>query len=174
MPSSGTGPSENSERMHQSQELQIDFDCPSARLAGYVIWVKELRSAFPQTPLAITVLPDWLAQRDFAALAKAAGRFVLQVHSVPGISGAAPVLCDGKLARQAIERAGRFGVPFRVALPTYSCELRADSSGRIVGVHAEDSQPAAESATLVLRADAAEMAISRSRGRIEDPAGPRR
>jgi hypothetical protein len=139
-------------------ELQIDFDCPSSRLAGYAIWARELHSAFPGMPLAITALPDWLARSDFGALAAAAGRFVLQVHSVSNQPGTTPVLCDTGAARKAIARAGKFGIPFRVALPTYSCELLADASGNVVGVRAEGSPPPTDAMTLVLRSDAAEMA----------------
>ncbi|MEP6670240.1 MAG: DUF3142 domain-containing protein [Chthoniobacter sp.] len=139
-------------------ELQIDFDCPSARLAGYAVWVRELQAAFPQTPLAITALPDWLKQRDFAPLATAAGRFVLQVHSVPGAPGTAPVLCDPVAARRAITLAGRLRIPFRVALPTYSCELLTDATGRVTGVHAEEAPTPRSGGSIVLRANAAELA----------------
>ncbi len=138
-------------------ELQIDFDCPSTRLVGYAAWVGKLRAAFPHTPLAITALPDWLKQRDFARLAAAAGSFVLQVHSVPGAAGTAPVLCDPAAARHAITLAGRLGVPFRVALPTYSCELLTDAAGHVTGVQAEDSPAPHADGSLVLRANAAEL-----------------
>jgi hypothetical protein len=139
-------------------ELQIDFDCSSRRLDGYTIWVREMRAAFPQESIAITALPDWLKRREFPALAKAAGHFVLQVHSVPGSPKARPVLCDPAAARKAVALAGRVGVPFRVALPTYSCELQIDESGKVIGVRAEDT-PATESPRhVLLRADAAELA----------------
>ncbi|MDR3402739.1 MAG: DUF3142 domain-containing protein [Chthoniobacter sp.] len=138
-------------------ELQIDFDCPSTRLLGYAAWVGQMRAAFPQTPLAITALPDWLKQRDFATLAAAAGSFVLQVHSIPGAPGTAPVLCDPAAARRAIALAGRLGVPFRVALPTYSCELLTDATGQVTGVQAEDSPAPRTGGSLVLRANATEL-----------------
>ncbi len=114
---------------------------------------KELRSAFPQTPLAITALPDWLAQRDFAArLAMAvAGRFVLQAeYLVPdAYPSGTPVLCDGKLACAPSHREGeaRIGVPFQRGAA--DLQLRTAGrfdAGRIVGVHAEDSTPAADDA----------------------------
>ncbi|HEY3901656.1 MAG TPA: DUF3142 domain-containing protein [Chthoniobacter sp.] len=131
---------------------------PIVAIAGYTVWVRELHSAFPRMRLAITALPDWLAQRDFSTLAAAAGDFVLQVHSVPNRPGTTPVLCDTIAARKAIARAGKLGIPFRVALPTYSCELLADPSGNIVGVRAEGAPPISNAGTLVLRSDAAEMA----------------
>jgi hypothetical protein len=139
-------------------EVQIDFDCPSSRLAGYAVWVREFHAAFPGIRLAITALPDWLAKDDFNGLANAAGSFILQVHSVPNGPGAAPVLCDTAAARKAIARAGKLGIPFRVALPTYSCELLADSSGKVVGVRAEGAPAPADTAALVLHSDATELA----------------
>jgi len=139
-------------------ELQIDFDCPSARLAGYAAWLRELRAAFPGKPLAITALPDWLKRKDFAVLAATAGRFVLQVHSVPGTRGAAPVLCDTAAARRAVVLAGRLGVPFRVALPTYSCELLTDAAGHVKGVQAEEESITQDEGRIVLRANAPELA----------------
>lgn len=139
-------------------ELQIDFDCPSSRLSGYAAWVRELHAAFPGQPIAITVLPDWLKRKDFPALAATAGRFVLQVHSVPGTRGATPILCDTAAARKAIALAGRLGVPFRVALPTYSCELLTDATGHVKGVRAEEESITPDDGHIVLRANAAELA----------------
>jgi hypothetical protein len=139
-------------------ELQIDFDCPSSRLSGYAAWVRELHTAFPGQPIAITALPDWLKRKDFPALAAAAGRFVLQVHSVPGARGATPVLCDAAAARKAIALAGRLGIPFRVALPTYSCELLTDANGHVKAVRAEEESITPDDGQIVLRANAAELA----------------
>lgn len=140
------------------RELQIDFDCSSRRLEGYAVWVKEVHAAFPEDSVSITVLPDWLKRREFAELAKAAGHFVLQVHSVPGSPKARPVLCDPAAARKAVGLAGRVGVPFRVALPTYSCELLVDATGKIAGVRAEDGQPIENRQRVLLRSNAAELA----------------
>jgi hypothetical protein len=139
-------------------QLQLDFDCPSKHLAGYANWVRELRATFSPVPLAITALPDWLGQRDFRDLARAAGDFVLQVHSVPGRPAAKPVLCDPAAARSSVERASHLGVPFRVALPTYSCVLLTDENGRVVGIHAEESPSSPTAGQIILRSDAVEMA----------------
>lgn len=138
--------------------LQIDFDCPSAQLAGYTGWVRELHAAFPGQAMEITALPDWLKRQNFALLATVAGRYVLQVHSVPGARGARPVLCDTAAARRAVVLAGRLGIPFRVALPTYSCELLTDTAGHVKGVHAEEAATAPEGGRLLLRANAPELA----------------
>ena len=138
-------------------ELQIDFDCPSTRLADYAAWMRDLRGTFPGQPMAITALPDWLKRKDFAMLAATAGRFVLQVHSIPTGRGAPPALCDIAMARRAITQAAKCDVPFRVALPTYSCALLIDSAGNVKGVRAEDDATTSEFGEVVLRANAAEL-----------------
>jgi hypothetical protein len=40
-------------------------------------------------------------------------------------------------AQRAVERAGRIGVPFRVALPTYGYVIAFDRAGRFIGLSAE-------------------------------------
>lgn len=91
-------------------------------------------------PLVITALPSWLSRDSFGALVQATDGYVLQVHSLErprGPDDATAVLCDPKRARQAVERAARFGVPFRVALPTYGYRLVFDAQGRFAGASAE-------------------------------------
>src|SRR4029077_10218524 len=46
-------------------------------------------------------------------------------------------LCDPAAARRAVERAADFGIPFRVALPTYGYRIAFDAAGRFVGLSAE-------------------------------------
>ncbi len=120
-------------------ELQIDFDCAESKLDGYRSWVETLRQSTDGVPLTITALPCWLKHRAFARLARAAGGFVLQVHSLERPAGVdSPVtLCDADAARRWVERAARIDVPFRVALPTYGYVVAFDNDGRFIGVSAE-------------------------------------
>ncbi|MCX6898600.1 MAG: DUF3142 domain-containing protein [Verrucomicrobia bacterium] len=120
-------------------ELQLDFDCAESKLDGYRVWVEVIRRRIAPTPLTITALPAWLKQAAFKPLVLAADGFVLQVHSVekPQRAGAPFVLCDPAAARQAVERAATFGVPFRVALPTYGYTVAFDREGRFIGLSAE-------------------------------------
>lgn len=120
-------------------ELQIDFDCAESKLNGYRKWVEAVRDKIRPVPLTITVLPCWLKRRAFASLARAADGFVLQVHSLerPKGVGAAITLCDSSAAFQWVERAGRVGIPFRVALPTYGYIVAFDKDGRFIGLTAE-------------------------------------
>ena len=120
-------------------ELQIDFDCTDSKLDGYRAWVTAIRQALAPVPVTITVLPSWLAQKAFGPLVKSAGGYVLQVHSLerPASFDAPFTLCDPAAAQAAVTRAGSFGVPFRVALPTYAYVLAFAPDGRFVGLSAE-------------------------------------
>jgi len=123
----------------QGSELQIDFDCAESKLDGYRIWVEAIRRKIAPAPLTITVLPTWLNQASFKLLIAATDGYVLQVHSFERPKdGAAPfTLCDPAVARRAVERAAQFGIPFRVALPTYGYVMAFDRAGRFVGLSAE-------------------------------------
>ena len=132
-------------------ELQIDFDCAESKLNGYRKWVEAFREKISPVPLSITVLPCWLKRRAFASLARAADGFVLQVHSLerPKGVGAAITLCDSSAAFQWVERAGRVGIPFRVALPTYGYIVAFDKDGRFIGLSAEGPSRAWDEGTVL-------------------------
>jgi len=123
------------------REVQLDFDCPESKLDGYRVWVQAVRSAIAPVPLRITVLLCWLDQPAFGPLAAATDGYVLQVHSLQRPKGAdAPVtLCDPLTARRAVTKAGRLGVPFEVALPTYGYVVAFDGEGRLVRLAAEEA-----------------------------------
>ncbi len=122
-------------------ELQIDFDCASARLDDYAQLVARLRQAVAPVPVVITALPNWLARRAaFAHLAAAADGYVLQVHSLvrPASASSPLVLSDPVAARAAVDTAAGFHRPFRVALPTYGYTAAFAAAGRpFLGLWAE-------------------------------------
>jgi hypothetical protein len=120
-------------------ELQLDLDCPESRLAGYRVWVKAVRQRIGRVPVAVTVLPSWMNSPEFTPLVQAAGTFVLQVHSLQRARSlhGIPALCDPERSRRWVERAAAGGVPFRVALPTYSYLLAFDAAGAFLGASAE-------------------------------------
>jgi len=121
------------------RELQIDFDCAESKLEGYQVWVEAIRHKIAPTPLTITVLPSWLGQASFGRLVGVTDGYVLQVHSLgkPRSAAAPFTLCDPLEAKRAVENAGTFGVPFRVALPTYGYLMAFDSGGKFIGLSAE-------------------------------------
>ena len=120
-------------------ELQLDFDCADSKLDGYRVWVETIRQRTAPVPLTITALPSWLKQPAFRHLVAMTDGYVLQVHSVERPKGInAPFsLCDPAMARAAVERAGRIGVPFHVALPTYGYLMAFDRSDHFIGLSAE-------------------------------------
>ena len=124
-------------------ELQIDFDCAESKLDGYRVWVEAIQRRVAPLPVTITALPSWLNAGAFKRLAAVATNYVLQVHSVerPRSFAASFTLCDPRAARRAVERAGRIGVPFRVALPTYGYTFAFDASGKFLGLSAEGPRP---------------------------------
>jgi hypothetical protein len=120
-------------------ELQLDFDCAEAKLDGYRVWLRALRAAVSPLPVCPTTLPSWLKRSEFAVLARESGRYVLQVHCVapPRQITDTQRLTDPIRTAQWVEQAGRIGVPFRVALPTYTYLVAFDAQGKVRGVSAE-------------------------------------
>jgi hypothetical protein len=112
-------------------ELQIDFDCAESKLDSYRHWLTAIRAKVVPTPVTITVLPAWLRQPAFSNLVAATDGFVLQVHSFDS------TLCDTGRAVQAVAQAARYGVPFRIALPTYGYVVAHDRAGKFIGLAAE-------------------------------------
>jgi hypothetical protein len=133
-----------------SAELQLDFDCAESRLDGYRLWLEAVKRRVAPTPVSITVLPSWLDRPAFQRLARCGGSYVLQVHSLRRPANAKDpfTLCNPREAREAVERAASFGVPFRVALPTYGYRLDFDPDGQFAGIAADGADDGNPHATL--------------------------
>ncbi len=146
----------------EPSELQVDFDCAASRLGAYRTWLAALREAVRPLPVHPTVLPSWLDHREFAALAQESGAFILQVHATEKPRASAPetALCEVASARKWTEKAGQLGVPFRVALPTYTYRVAFDPAGALLAIEAEGQPRAWPWGTVVraFRPDAAQMA----------------
>jgi hypothetical protein len=100
--------------------IEIDHDCPTARLPAYLDWLMRARPGLRGLSLGITALPTWLESPMLARLTAAVDEVVVQVHTI-----AAPVLFDAGTARRQLEAWGRAtGRGFRVALPTYRARLK--------------------------------------------------
>ncbi len=123
----------------QPAELQIDFDCAESKLDDYRAWLAVLQNRLAPLPVRITALPSWLDSPAFAKLADASTNYILQVHSLnkPTDFDSPFTLCDPVAAKIAVARAGEFGVPFRVALPTYGYRVAFDAAGKFIGISAE-------------------------------------
>ena len=120
-------------------EIQLDFDAAESQLAIYATWLRGLRGAVSPLPVTFTALPCWLRQAAFADLARAADGYVLQVHAAERPTPDSTALCDPAQAQRWVEQAARAapGVPFRVALPTYTYEIAFAPDNSCLGVVAE-------------------------------------
>ncbi len=120
-------------------ELQIDFDCAESKLDDYRAWLGAVQRRVAPLPVTITALPSWLESPAFAQLAAVATNYVLQVHSLnKPVDISMPFkLCDPVAAKRAVARAGEIGVPFRVALPTYTYVVAFGAGGKFIGLSAE-------------------------------------
>jgi hypothetical protein len=115
------------------------------------VWIRAIRHAIAPVPIVITALPSWLKDGEFATLARTAGSFILQVHSLHKPTGPneAMTLCDPDEARQCVAEAGKIGVSFRVALPTYSYLAGFSPDGKLLGLSADGPAPAWPQGTIL-------------------------
>jgi hypothetical protein len=122
-------------------EIQIDYDCPESKVKDYPFLLSALRQAAKPVRLTLTVLPTWLFWRqEFRTLIEAADGYVLQVHSLkpPEFAGDGDLLLtEPQAARGVVKEAASYGLPFRVALPTYSYQAAYDARGHLIGLIAE-------------------------------------
>lgn len=146
-------------------EVQLDFDAAESQLAEYTRWVAAVREAVAPVPVTFTALPCWVKRPEFPALARAGGGYVLQVHAAEKPTVLTKELCDPAQARKWVAEAARAaaGVPFRVALPTYTYELAFGADDSCLGIVAEGgSRVWPEGSRVVfLRADPAALASLR-------------
>jgi Protein of unknown function (DUF3142) len=142
------------------EEFQFDFDCAQKNLGAYRTWLSLLRPIVRPVRFLITVLPAWLDDANFVPLLVETDGYVLQVHSVPISARRGTTLCDSKLAREWIARAGNLRIPFSVALPTYRCAAGYARDGKLLSVAMDSVQPSWPPGTRVLEfgADADELA----------------
>ncbi len=128
--------------------IQIDYDCPASLLGDYVELLRFLRTdtELKSLQLSFTALPSWLdtSPKEFSKLTHSVDYFVIQVHALqlPKVAGEAVVIIEPTQARKAVAKAGAVGIPFYVALPTYSSFIVFDEKrGKVVDVISEDLNP---------------------------------
>lgn len=121
-------------------ELQIDFDCPESRLAEFHQQMRHWKSLFPTTRLTFTALPTWVSKPEFPPLAREFPDYVLQVHSLhlPSQPDDPTGLYDPSEIYNAAQAASLLRIPYRLALPTYSCLVVFDEKGGVAEVYSED------------------------------------
>jgi hypothetical protein len=121
-------------------EIQCDFDCPQKRLKGYAVLLEGLEAAVGEIPVLPTALPSWLGEPEMGNLVRDRAGWVLQVHSLqlPSKPEEPTVIFDAEKARLAARKASKLGVPFRIAMATYGCEVRFSEGGKVLDVVSED------------------------------------
>jgi hypothetical protein len=144
-------------------EFQIDYDCPQRSLGDYQQLLENIKTRHPGKKWTITALPSWLGETAAKQLFKSADTVVLQVHSLqlPDQPQRPVILCDPAAAREAVRKMSLLGIPFRVALNTYGCEVLFDENNRVLDVVSEDwqnSPPPNATRRSVGISDAAELA----------------
>ena len=119
--------------------IQIDYDCPTSKLADYAKFIKLIKDKFRGFQISFTALPAWLDSSDFPALAVSSDYYVLQVHSfkIPGTLEEALKPFSGVSVSSWIEKASLIGYPFYVSLPTYGYEVSFNENGKFLGLRAE-------------------------------------
>ncbi len=142
------------------EEFQFDFDCAQKNLRAYRTWLSMLRPIVHPIRFVITVLPAWLDDANFLPLVRETDGYVLQVHSIPISARGGATLCDSKLAREWIARAGKLRMPFSVGLPTYRCAAGYAHDGKLLSVAMDSVQPSWPPGTRILEfgADADDIA----------------
>lgn len=135
--------------------LEIDYDCPTARLPAYTALLAELKARLPpDLRLSITALPTWLESAALTELLAVPDETVLQVHAV--LDPAQGTLFDARRARAWLAAyADRTTKPWRVALPAYGSRVAWDEQGQIVAVESERPAliPGGPSAELLVAPD---------------------
>ncbi|MGJ8654950.1 MAG: DUF3142 domain-containing protein [Akkermansiaceae bacterium] len=119
-----------------AKSIQIDYDCPSQKLADYTKLLTHLKQEFPNKILEITCLPDWLNYPEFTTLAQQTDRFIMQVHGVSG-HGEGRALCNTDHAYKTALACAEFGKPYLIALPTYRHAISYGSDGKINNIASE-------------------------------------
>lgn len=128
-------------------DVQLDFDCAESRLGVYRDLVLAVKRESGSTPIVVTALPCWLPHtRDLRDLLACTDGFVLQVHSLepPSGAGGGLSLCRAAPSLAWIRDAAAFGVPFRVALPTYALARSTGAAGGAVVVARSDPDAMAD------------------------------
>ena len=135
--------------------VQIDYDCPTSKLADYAKFITLLKSKFTGFKISFTALPAWLDSEDFPALASTSDYYVLQVHSfkVPSDLDEALRPFSGDMVASWVKKASRIGHPFYLSLPTYGYEVSFSENGKFLGLRAETPpvtyKPGTKHATVV-------------------------
>ena len=119
--------------------IQIDYDCPTAKLTAYTKLIKEIKKTFPNLQVSITALPTWMQSKDFPELISSIDYYVLQLHSfeIPRGNNKSDYIFPKNNAAGYFHQAQSFHKPFYVSLPTYGYEVAYSKENKFLGLKAE-------------------------------------
>lgn len=121
--------------------VEIDYDCPTARLPAYTAFLRELKPALGRVPLSITALPTWIGSPDLDGLLAIPDESVVQVHAVQAPQAG---LFNPEVATDWVRHYAKHShKPFRVALPTYGSRVSWNEDGTLLAVESEQAALAA-------------------------------
>ncbi|UPG95766.1 DUF3142 domain-containing protein [Luteibacter aegosomatissinici] len=136
----------------QAAGVEIDYDCPTARLPAYAAFLRDLKPALGKTPLSITALPTWIGSSELDAVLAIPDESVLQVHAVQAPQAG---LFNADVAANWVSNYARHThKPFRVALPTYGSRVSWNEDGTLLAVESEQAALAAGAVSSELYASA--------------------
>jgi hypothetical protein len=112
--------------------LQIDYDCPTSRLADYASFLRNLREAIPpNTHVSITALLDWFRPgTEIQEVVQAVDEFVPQFYDA-GPERAASGIAEVIDAEKWAPIFNALGTPYRIGISSFGrvARRRANSSG---------------------------------------------
>jgi hypothetical protein len=92
--------------------------------------LQAVKKAHPDKAWSITALPSWLNASDAKQLFTTADGVVIQLNSLklPDKPEMPVILCDPIAARETVRQMSKLGIPYHIALNTYSCEVWFDAN----------------------------------------------
>jgi len=120
--------------------LQIDFDCPSSRLADYASAITRLRETGKFPSISITALASWIDAPDFPKLAAAVDELVPMFYDLEADPADAVRRADfepmiGPDTLRWIAKWKNCPKPWRAGLPNFQRLTTFAEDGKLIGHH---------------------------------------
>ena len=119
--------------------IQLDYDCPTAKLQDFVRFVKIIKEEWPLVQVSITALPTWINNNAFQDLITCVDYYVLQLHSfeIPQGQNKKGYIFPALKAPGYFDSGLKLKKPFYISLPTYGYEVAYSKENKFLGLRAE-------------------------------------
>ncbi len=117
--------------------VQIDFDCPTARLDKYAKLLHQIRAGLPKKlAFSITALPTWFTGDAALTVAREVDFVVPQYYEnqIPESLDKMRPIANLKILENGLRRMGELGIPFYAGIPSYGRAYVFNENGRLEGV----------------------------------------